>query len=464
MNFTTKKIGIILSFLIINFTACRKRDVPTADVFANFETSALGITPSETSITCKVKLTSAVKENVALTINVTNQNILAAEFTTLPAANVGKINAVIPAGNNEVSITINKTTGTLYDGDEKVTLNLESVGGGALVGTTKQIVISFAELISASATATVNGGGVTYPNKVFIDLSSNRQTGVLRTNWDLGFYTGVDDFRVILNSSSAMMAKQINKTDLATITAADTIGFGNDVFFNQAAPTASSLAYIDYPNGDITRTAIATIAATATDNKVYIVNRGLGIGAPAPNRGWKKVRIIRNGTGYTLQHADIASTTFTTVEITKEDATFFKYISFETGAVTIEPLKKKWDIAWTYFSNATNFGAGEVPYLFQDVIIQNRNVQVAQVLVATKPFVDFTEADLPALSLLSPQNTIGSTWRSGGGPTTQPAVRTDRYYIVKDGDNNFYKIRFTSLTQNSERGYPAYESVLVKKG
>jgi HmuY protein len=464
MTFTKKQFGVLLLLTIFTFTACRKREVLSADIFANFETAALGITPAETGITFKVKLSSATKENVSVVINVINQNILGTEYSSTPSATANKINVTIPAGNNEATVTVNKIAGTLYDGDEKLILDIESTGGAVLIGTTKQLTVSFAEIVSTSATATVNGGGVLYPNKVFIDLSSNRQTGVLRTAWDLGFYTGADDFRVILNSSSSMMAKQINKNDLTTVTAADTVGFGNEVFLSQTAPTLISLPYIDYPNGDLTRTAIATVSATATDNKVYIVNRGLGIGSPAASRGWKKVRIIRNVNGYTLQHADIASTTFTSVDITKEDATFFKYVLFETGAVAIEPQKKKWDIAWTFFTNATNFGAGEVPYTFQDMILQNRNVQTAQVLVATKSFAAFAEADLSSVTLLTPQNTIGSSWRSGGGPTSLPAVRTDRYYIIKDGENNIYKLRFTALTQNNERGYPAYEAVLVKKG
>ena len=464
MNITKKQIPVLLVISIIFFSACRKRDVPLADVFANFETSALGIAPTETGITFKIKLTSSVKENASFILNIANNNIANTEYSILPAAVSNKINVTIPAGNNEASITINKIANTLYDGDEKIVINFESTNGQILIGNTKQIVISFAEIVSTTATATVNGGGATYPNKVFIDLSSNRQTAILRTNWDLGFYTGADDFRVILNSASAMMAKQINKTDLATVSATDTIGFGTEVAFSQTNPTTISLPYIDYPTGDLARTAIATISANASDNKVYILNRGLGIGVPNPNRGWKKIRIIRNATGYTLQHADIAATTFTSVDIAKDDAFFFKYISFETGPIVVEPQKKKWDLAWSYFSNVANFGSGEVPYLFQDVILQNRNVQVARVMVATKPFADFAESDLLTITLLSPQNTIGSSWRGGGGPNGTTILFTDRYYIVKDGDNNIYKLRFTALTQNGERGYPAYEAVLVKKG
>jgi len=460
-----KRIGIIVTTVIL-LAACRKRDAGLPENYVVFESSAQGITAAETTITVKLKATQGVSADIPVVINLIEQDaVYGTDYTTVPAAVSGKISLTVPSGNNEASFTINKVTGALFDGDEKLVFEIYSSGNPLLIGTTRQFTLSFAELVSSSASMTANGGGATYGNKVFIDLSANRQTPVLRTNWDLGFYTGSDDFRVILNSSTAMMAKQINKNDLNTVTTADTVGFSADVFFNQSAPTTASLAYIDYPSGDLTRTAIASVSATATDNKVYIVNCGLGVGSPAPARGWKKIRIIRNASGgYTLQHADIAATTFTSVDIAKDDAYFFKYASFETGSVSVEPQKKKWDFAWTYFSNVTNFGGGEVPYLFQDIILINRNVSIAKVMVSTKAFADFGEADIAAQTFLTTQNAYASDWRSGGGPTTAPAVRTDRYYIIKDGDNNYYKVRFTAMIQNGERGYPAFESVLIKKG
>jgi hypothetical protein len=448
------------------FTACRKREATEVDTLVNFETGAIGITAAENTATIKIKTTAAAKQNTAVVVKLTNVNATyGTDYTTTPAAANGEITLTIPSGNNEASFTINKIANTFYDGDEKIQLEIYSSAQPIIIGALKQLSVSFAELVANSSAGVINGGGATYPNKVFIDFSANRQTGVLRTNWDLGFYTGSDDFRVTLNSSTNMMAKQLAKNDLNSVTTADTIGFANEVNFSQTNPLAVSLPYIDYPNGDLTKTAIGAVSATATDNKVYIVNRGNGVGTGAATRGWKKIRIIRNANGgYALQHADIAATTFATIDISKEDATFFKYISFENGNVAIEPAKKKWDIAWTYFANTTNFGAGEVPYLFQDVIILNRNVQVAKVLTSIKSFADFAEADITAQTFLTTQNAIAADWRSGGGPTSTPAVRTDRYYIIKDSDNNYYKIRFTALTQNNERGYPAYESLLIKKG
>ena len=461
-----KLLGLTLATILL-FSACRKRDdVSNPDNLVTFESSAKGITATENSITVKIQLTRGTDKDIPVTINFTpNGLIYGTDFTTTPAATSGNINLTIPSGNNEATFTISKVPGVLYDGDETIVFNLYSSGAPILIGSTKQFTLSFSELVSTSSAYTVNGGGVNFPNKVFIDLSANRQTAVVRSNWDLGFYTDPSDFRVVLNSGVGMMAKQIAKNDLAAVTAADTIGFGADVAYSQFNPLVSQLAYVDYPDGDLTKTAIASISSTITDNKVYIVNRGSGIGSPAPGRGWKKIRITRNASGgYTLQHADIASTSFTSIDIPKDAAYFFKYISFDNGIVPVEPEKKKWDIAWTYFGNVTNFGAGEVPYMFQDFIVQNKNVLAVRILTSATTYDAFNESNLTGLTFSSLQNSIGADWRSGGGPTTSPAVRTDRFYIIKDGDNNYYKLRFTSLTDGGVRGFPAIEYVLVKKG
>jgi hypothetical protein len=84
--------------------------------------------------------------------------------------------------------------------------------------------------------------------------------------------------------------------------------------------------------------------------------------------------------------------------------------------------------------------------------------------MSTKAYADFSEADLTGLDFLRGQTSIGADWRSGGGPGSAPAVRTDRYYIIKDGNENYYKIKFTGLTNNGERGYPSFEGALVKRG
>ncbi|MCG2614613.1 HmuY family protein [Terrimonas sp. NA20] len=460
MRLTFIKGLLIVATGLLVIPACRKKDAPLPDNLVQFESAEQGITATETSKAIKITLSSAVSANTPLTVEVGGTLDYTTDYTTVPAAVNGKIELPVLSGSREAIITVTKANGALFYADDNLTFKIISSGSPVILGTQTSFKLTFSEIISNGGNIVGEGGGATYGNKVFFDLSANSQTGVLRTKWDLGFYTGADDWRVILNSSSAMMAKQIAKNDLASVTAADTVGFGNTVLFTQI-PVPSALPYIDYPDGDLTKTAIAAVSATAADNKVYIVNRGTGVGSPAPARGWKKVRIIRNANGgYTLQHADIAATTFTSIDIPKDATYFFKYVSFETGAVDVEPAAKKWDLAWTYFS----FITGGAPYLFQDVILQNRNVQVATVQVAATTYSNFGEANLAGLTWSSVQTTIGSTWRAGGGINTAPVISATQYYIVRDGDNNYYKVRFTALTKEAVRGFPTFEYSLVKKG
>jgi hypothetical protein len=98
-------------------------------------------------------------------------------------------------------------------------------------------------------------------------------------------------------------------------------------------------------------------------------------------------------------------------------------------------------------------------------VIQNRNVEVAKVLTSAKAYNAFTEADIAAQTFAGTQNKIGADWRigatQGGAP---PVAQSDRYYIIKDGDNNYYKLRFTGATKDGERGHVAFEYALVKSG
>jgi hypothetical protein len=459
------KLTVLTLVAFVLFGSCRKREgFALPDNYIVFTSDAQGISEAESSITIKVKLTRGTDKDIPVTVKITEQGAAyGTKYTTTPAATAGMINIIVPSGNDEASFTINKVAGSLFEGTEKLVVDLYSSGSPILIGTPKKLTLSFAELVATNSSITVNGGGGFYPNKVFIDLSANRQTSVRRTNWDLGFYTDAADFKVNLNSSNGMVVKQINKNDLTQVTAADTVGFSAEIGSLVGSPT--QIPYVDYPSGDLTKTAIGLVAATAADNKVFIVNRGGGVATQAgslPPIGWKKIRVLRNATGgYTLQHADIGSSTFSSIDIAKDDKYFFKYISFETGAVAVEPEKTKWDIAWTHSVYLGNIGtASEYPYLFQDIVFQNRNVQVAKVLVSAKTYEAFTEADIAAQTFSPSLSTIGSDWR-----TTLPlAVKAQQFYIIKDGNNNYYKLRFTSMTDAGIRGYPAIEYALVKRG
>jgi hypothetical protein len=396
------------------------------------------------------------------------------DFTTEPVGDGGNITIAVPAGAATASFSVIKKDNVLLDGDENIKFTVAATSPTLVIGEKKELILSFSEIVASSGDLMVTGGGTYYPNKVFIDLSANRVTAVSRTTWDLGFST-TDDFRVILNSSNGMMARALSKNDIQQVTAADTAGFGAQLSLSAVfaainsstipAWVSGAVSWIDDPTGDLAKTAMAPVSIIPTENKVYIINRGNGPGANQPALGWKKIRIVRNGSNYTLQHADINASNFSEIHIVKDPAYRFQYVSLGVSPTpSVEPAKTKWDIAWTGFTNTTNFGTGPVPYYFQDIVLQNTSgVQTAQVLESSIAYDAFAEANLAALALSSSQIAIGSNWRSGGGPGVSPAVRADRYYIIKDPEGNVYKLKFTALTTGGERGYPQFKYSLVKK-
>ncbi|MEN2415006.1 HmuY family protein [Flavobacterium mesophilum] len=340
------------------------------------------------------------------------------------------------------------------------------------------------EIPTVGATLKPAIGGANQPNQVYLDLSAADSKSVSRTAWDFGFSSG-SDFRVIINGSVKMAVKKLATSDITLTQVIDAnvaVGGGT---------TLSNNGFVDNPTGVLAGagagigTAIAEISATDADNKVYLVNLGLAVSTTQPAvgsvsvdgeaRGWKKVRILRSGNGYKIQYADLASATFTEKTISKDAAYNFSFFSLTTGStVSVEPEKTKWDLNFTTFTNYipsedANKNPIEVTYGYSDFITTNSKggTQAYQVLVsAGKSYADFTKADVVETNFAvstTDQRVIGSNWRSGGGPTSLPSIRTDRFYVVKDAAGNYYKIKFLSLTNDAGvRGNSVFEYAILK--
>lgn len=311
-------------------------------------------------------------------------------------------------------------------------------------------------------------GGPNAPNQVYVDLSTKTTTAIKRDSWDLGFYSGTE-FRVVLNGAVFMAAGQLSETDIDAITS--TSAEVQDLQPKVAVGTFddANTAYVDSPDGIITRTAITEISTTDTSNNVYLLNLGDEIGTETPatgsvsisgdSCGWKKIRILKDGNNYVLQYADLDATTHKEVTISKKTTHNFSFFSFNTESeVVVAPEKKNWDLNFTVFTNEI---PGYGSYGYSDYVTNNTKsdakVYMIDTDVASFTYDSFSLTDVDNLNFTNDQRGIGSSWRNGGGPGALPSLKDNVFYVVNDTDGNLYKLQFLALTNaDGERGYPEF--------
>ncbi len=443
--------------LLVSFVnACKEDEPPLPDNLIAFETDAAGIEDDESEADLNITLSRAETKPVEVVLNVVATKLsYDQEYTTTPAVNNGEIKLTIPAGQASAKIKVSKKAGAVLNGDEKLNFKIASATSPVLLGAKTELNLSFAAIVSEEGSLIVSGATEEspYTNSVYVDMSGNKMTPVDRKSWNLGFYTG-SEFRVVINPGYQATAKAIDKTDLAAVTLADTA----DVELTFAIGEGS-IDLVDDWTGDLTKTAIAEVSATDANNKVHLVSFE---DSKAKDK-WFKVRVTRNGSGYKVQYARIGETTIKTLDITKDPEYNFIFASLETDkVVSAEPRKGSWDFQWAY----STYNSGlDTPYWFQDFILINHlaGVEAAEVMISsTVTYANFTKANATALTLSKNRDAIGSKWRSGGGPSSGPAVRTDRFYVVKDPTGNYYKLRFTSLGADGKRGNPEFDYVLLQ--
>lgn len=328
---------------------------------------------------------------------------------------------------------------------------------------------------TASAVMSPEVGGAEQPNQVFIDLSQENQVTVARNSYDLAFYSG-SEFKVLLNNSTSALTTSIDFYDITEVTAEDTLGWGAkldiDAIFGSlfGAPPAwlpEAASWMDDPSGDLSGTAIATISATAGENPVYIINRGKNPdGSP---RGWKKIRITQSSGAYVLQHADIDSDTFTELTISKSSDHDFTFVSFDEGEVEVAPAKTEWDLVFTIFTNLIPIDATtKIPYAYNDFILTNEGrVEVATVAIeGDVTYENFSAAQLTTIQFDDDRAAIGSDWRvvAQPGSEQEAGVKSDIFYVIEDANGNYYKLRFTRMSDpvSGERGHPQFEYEIVE--
>lgn len=364
-------------------------------------------------------------------------------------------------------------------------LKMKKILMGLLLGTTlisQSCINDNEDPIAVSpidgALVDVSVGGATQPNQVWFDLSENKRVLTKRTDWDLAFYSG-NEFKVIMNSSIQMAAAKIpTATNIDAVTEASVVSLQTQVQVANFNP--ANEIYIDDVKGDFPSgyTAIEEVKTLDTDNGIYLLNMGkdiyqgnVAVGSVTYSgdaRGWMKIQVTRSGEGYKIKYAALGDTSHKEITVTKNTSYNYNFVSLKNNKeVFIQPEKKKWDLCFTVFTN-TITGAGS--YVYADFINNNNvggvgayEVKVTAPETGVNAYNNFKASDIDQSKFVyNDYRVIGSNWR---GTASGPEVYGDRFYVIKDSDGYYFKLRFTRLTKANtddqgvagERGFPSFE-------
>jgi hypothetical protein len=443
-------------FFLIGFvvlvSACTPAYPPLPDNNINFSSTQIGFDENTSSKTISIQLDRSLNENLSIVISLQSTGVkYNNHYLTTPEVNNNSIELSIPAGQVSATIEIEKLPEALFEGTELIVFEIQSISNNnIIIGERNVLSMSFSSIVSQGSSLTLNGGegGSMAANSVYVDLSNNEQTAVSRKSWNLGFYCG-NEFAVILNNTTGSTAIEADVAIDAIVSAEN--------YQTSLTLTASAEGWniIDDWAGDLNKTVIK-------EGKVYIVNLG------ESQTPLYKIKISsKNPTTYTLQYAKINESNVQSVDIFKNSQYDFVYFSlFDNNIVQVAPEKSKWDIMWTRGIYQTLSGGVSVPYTFSDLIMINtkNGVQAIELLTANISYADFSLSDCQSVTFNSNMDVIGSKWRIGGGPNAQPAVRTDRFYLIKDVAGNIYKLQFVSMGpgDGGTRGYPQIRYELLQ--
>lgn len=450
----------LLSLLFIMLSCSQEESLAEESFVVAFEVPSINLLEMSNEENIGLVYSKISAYTGAININFTaNDLVYGVDFITIPEAfnNELELPITLETFNNAFIL---KRLSNNFDEDTEIVFNIIKINylDSNIQGNSTLILNSSASL---GGSLKPEVGGPNQGNQVFIDLSTGNTTKVKRDSWNLGFYNG-EQFRVTINGSIYMAVKALSETNIDAVSLADVRSLQSKVAVGTFNP--SNVNYIDAPNGNILETAIDEISDNNTENPVYLVNLGYEIGTNTPTlgsvniagelKGWRKIRILKDGNSYILQYASLEDTSHQTITIDKNADFNFNHFSLHTNTlVDVEPDKDKWDIMFTVFTNIIS-GAGS--YGFSDFVTHNNKGNALAYRVDTSSFEydKFELANVTTSNFSENQTTIGSTWRD----VFNGATFNDRFYVIKDPNGIIYKLKFLALTNNNgERGYPEFE-------
>lgn len=275
-----------------------------------------------------------------------------------------------------------------------------------------------------------------YRKQIFYSLNNNIAIKEnIKTDWDLGFESSTEGWRIILNTSTY---SSVSKTTNSN--------------FEESISINNLSWQWENPTGIIEGTAIGD---HRNENAIYIINRGYQINGN--EAGYKKFMIeSTNNEYYIIKYSNLDNTNSNTIQITKDNSKNFQYLSFNNNEIiNIEPNKEEWDLLFTQYTHLYNDPDLPPSYLVTGVLTNYLNdVLVSKDTINTFEDIDYSKIESYTFS--NKQNEIGYDWKMY--TDNEYVINTNLTYIIKDVSNRYFKMRFIDFYNSyGEKGYPSFE-------
>ncbi len=275
-----------------------------------------------------------------------------------------------------------------------------------------------------------------YKWQIYYNLKTSTEIGKNDKGiWDLGFESGPDGYRIILNNAKQMTVYKTDKTDFAAVNTADTAGRESR----------------DSPSGSLDSTGIGDWRA---GNHIYIVNRAHD---GVSELGLKKLQLLSvDEQEYRIRIADMNGSNDQTIVIPKDDQYNFSFISLTDGQqVSVEPPKDSWDIVFSQYTHIY-YDMDNTPYTVTGCLLNRYNTSVA--IDSVHDFADITYEDIPSYTFSTDINGIGFDWKTYSLSNNVYAVDLHKNYIIRTATGTYFKLHFIDfVSPTGEKGNPKWE-------
>jgi hypothetical protein len=149
-----------------------------------------------------------------------------------------------------------------------------------------------------------------------------------------------------------------------------------------------------------------------------------------------------------------------TVDIIKTDSVSFVYYDlFENLQRNLEPTQEAYDIVFcSYYDLATQFGI-TIPYLVRGVFLNLENTTAVLDSMSGYDQIDYEV--LGNYTFSSQRDLIGYRWKdvdvNVSAGSANYSIQHHYTYVIKTGEEKFYKMRFLSFSLDGISGFPQFE-------